>query len=88
MVTVGCGSGDYASAVGKAETKKDMTNAERDRVYEVVWAGGEGLTADRETKNIGVWSPPPRLYNKTGNHSKKTKTTTTEVSIIDPLEED
>jgi hypothetical protein len=41
--------------------------------YEIVWAGGEGLTADRETKPGDTWTPPPRLYNKTGKYSKKKK---------------
>lgn len=41
---------------------------------EVVWAGGEGLIPDRETKVSGTWTPPNRLYNKTGKHSKKKAT--------------
>lgn len=52
--------------------------------YEIVWAGGEGLIADRETKTIGVWSPPARIYNKTGKHSKKAK----EVELVAEEEDD
>lgn len=37
--------------------------------FVVVWAGGEGLIADRETINLD-WTAPKRLYNKTGKHSK------------------
>ena len=33
-------------------------------VYEVVWAGGDGLLPDRETKPNEFWTPPKRLYNK------------------------
>lgn len=49
--------------------------------YEVVWSGGEGLVANRETKFLGVWTAPPRLYNKTGNHSKKPKIEPTIITI-------
>ena len=42
--------------------------------YEVVWDGGEGLVADRETRVTGTWEPPNRIYNKTGKHAKKNKT--------------
>jgi hypothetical protein len=65
-----------------------MTNKERDEIYEVVWSGGEGLTSNRETKFLGVWTAPPRLYNKTGKHSKKAKTQVVEPTLINPLEED
>lgn len=33
---------------------------------EVVWAGGEGLVPDRESKSTGFWVAPKRLYNKSG----------------------
>ena len=39
--------------------------------FEVVWAGGEGLVPERRTKVIGFWTPPHRMYNKTGKHGKK-----------------
>lgn len=32
--------------------------------FEVVWDGGEGLIPPRDTKNIGFWTAPKRLYNK------------------------
>jgi hypothetical protein len=43
-----------------------MTNKDRDKVYTVVWNGGEGLVPDRETKHVGSWETPKRAYNKTG----------------------
>lgn len=46
--------------------------------YEVVWAGGEGLIPDRETKVTDNWTPPHRIYNRTGKHSKKKSTPTIE----------
>lgn len=53
-------------AIGDSFVDKDGAE------YEIVWAGGEGLVADRETKTSpdSIWAPPPRLYNKTGNHAK------------------
>lgn len=35
----------------------------------IVWAGGEGLAADRETRSLN-WVAPKRLYNKTGKFAK------------------
>lgn len=51
--------------------------------YEVLWCGGEGLVPDRQTKVGDTWRPPPRLYNKTGKHSKKNKLVQPELEIID-----
>lgn len=36
--------------------------------YEVVWAGGEGLVPDRDTKPSSFWTPPKRLYNKKSDY--------------------
>ena len=36
--------------------------------FEVVWAGGEGLIPDRETKPSGFWTPPKRIYNKKSDY--------------------
>lgn len=41
--------------------------------FEVVWAGGEGLVPDRQTKNLGFWTPPPRLYNKRSDYWSRPK---------------
>lgn len=54
--------------------------------FEVVWSGGEGLIPDRQTKVPAGWTPPPRIYNRTGKHAKKAEEV--EVKIIDVLEED
>jgi hypothetical protein len=32
--------------------------------YEILWAGGEGLIEDRQTKPTELWRPPGRIYNK------------------------
>ena len=42
--------------------------------YEVVWAGGEGLVPDRETKPSGFWTPPKRIYNKKSDYWTKPRT--------------
>lgn len=39
--------------------------------FEVIWEGGEGLVAERQTKVSDTWTPPLRQYNKTGKHTKK-----------------
>jgi hypothetical protein len=41
--------------------------------FEVVWDGGEGLVGGRETKNLGFWEAPKRLYNKKSEYWKKPK---------------
>ena len=51
--------------------------------YTVVWSGalerkGKAkikLVPDRETLVSDTWTPPRRLYNKTGKHSKKNQET-------------
>lgn len=42
-----------------------------DEEFEVIWAGGEGLVADRETKITGFWTPPKRIYNKKSEYWSK-----------------
>lgn len=61
-----------------------MTNEERDREFEVIWDGGEGLAASRETKAGEFWSPSKRLYNKKSDYWNKKK----EPKLINPLEDD
>lgn len=39
--------------------------------YEIVWNGEEGLIPERQTKVIGAWEPPKRIYNKTGKYARK-----------------
>lgn len=42
--------------------------------FEVIWDGGEGLIPPRDTKNIGFWTPPKRLYNKKSEYWTREKT--------------
>lgn len=37
--------------------------------YEVIWSGGP-LLAPRDSRPDDLWESPPRVYNKTGNHTK------------------
>lgn len=57
--------------------------------FEVVWDGGEGLVADRQTKVGLEWKAPPRMYNKTGRHSKKNRIDNQdlEVQAVNPLDD-
>lgn len=41
--------------------------------YEVVWAGGEGLTGPRDTKSDGTWERRPRLYTLSGRYKGQFK---------------
>lgn len=50
-----------------------MTNEQRDRNYEVVWSGEDNLIGDRDTRTIGIWTPPRRLYNWSGKYKGKFK---------------
>jgi hypothetical protein len=50
--------------------------------FEVVWSGGEGLVAVRETKSTGFWTPPKRLYNKKSDYWKNLKK-----KVDNPIEE-
>lgn len=50
-----------------------MTNEKRDEEFEVVWSGGPGLIPDRETKVVGIWTPPRRIYNWSGKYTGKWK---------------
>jgi hypothetical protein len=66
-----------------------VTDEQRDQLFEVVWSGGEGLTADRETLPSDTWQPPKRIYNRTGRY-KKTPTViddSGDARVIDPLED-
>lgn len=38
---------------------------------EVIWDGGEGLTADVQTKPSEIWTPPKRIYNKKSDYWTK-----------------
>ncbi len=51
--------------------------------YEVVWDGGEGLVSERETKFIGIWDAPKRLYNKQSDYWEKPRK-----KVIDPLDDE
>lgn len=65
--------------------------------YEVLWSGGEGLIPSRVTKITGFWTPPKRIYNKTGKHIKDSATRMIEkhkrsleklVDIVEPVNQD
>lgn len=38
--------------------------------YEIMWAGGEGLIPERESKPSDTWQAGPRAYNRTGKFSR------------------
>jgi hypothetical protein len=52
--------------------------------FEVVWDGGEGLVGSRQTKPIGFWTPPKRLYNKKSDFWDKPRT---KVGVDNPVEQ-
>ena len=52
--------------------------------FEVVWAGGEGLIPDRETKPSGFWTPPKRIYNKKSDYWVKPRVDKADGTPDDP----
>lgn len=54
--------------------------------YEVVWAGGEGLSGIGDIRRADTWQAPNRVYNKTGKHTKAAKTQGTKL-VLDNKQE-
>lgn len=66
-----------------------MTNQDRDLEFDTIWNGGEGLIPPRDTRESETWSPPRRLYNRSGKFKGKSKLKgEPSETIIDVINED
>ncbi len=45
-----------------------MTDDDRDKLYDVVWSGDEGLIGDRDSKPNIIFNPTKRNYTFTGKY--------------------